>query len=289
MRTFFIILALITTAVLWLATFLSVHVWIFELIADGALYLIALLVVFIFILAVYCAWRVVIAFGGVLLLYVFFFIFPITLSSTEVKNIPPNPDLFFMNTLFWNDDMQPMSDAIVALQPKAVGLVEVNANLLNKVKKEYGEPLVYHDDEGLSCAIFSKQKVAKSFIVHKEYPICIAEFADYALIVVHPAPPYTKQLWKVQQAYFANVQSLAADYQAKNMPVIIAGDMNSTWFSKTLRNPLGKFKVRSFLSWWANSSVALPIDHIVPVGKKIQKTYMLPHMSSDHRGLVAFF
>lgn len=289
MRIFFIIITAITTALLWAATFLGGYVWIFDLIADGALYLVGILVVLIVIIAVYKAWKWAIVFLALLILYVILFVVPITLVGTDVKHIPKNPDLFFMNTLYFNGHEKDIIEAAKTIDPKTIALVEANAAIIAGLQKTYGSPLIHHNAEGLSCAIFSKNSATKSFIELDVYPICIAEFSDYTLIVVHPVPPYTKQLWKDQQQYFASILNIANGYQAKNIPVVIAGDMNSTWFSPTLREHFGQYKVRSFLSWWAGTSIALSLDHIIPMGKKIQKTYMLPQMTSDHRGLVAFF
>ncbi len=289
MRVFFIIIAISLELVLWVATLLGAHIWIFDLVSQGALYILILLLIHIVILCAYRSWQWAAVLFVAAAAYAWLFIFPIALVSNHLNTIPANPDIFFMNTLYFNDQTKPIIGAVKKLDPKTVAVVEPNPKIIEQLTSKYGQALAYHDDGGLSCAIFSHAVPKVSFVAMAGYPVCVAEFSDYALVVAHPAPPYTPALWREQQRYFDLLVRRIDLYQEEDIPVVLVGDFNSSWFSATLRNSFGAYKVRSFLSWHGGSSLALAIDHMMGIGTVPLKTFMLPQMTSDHRAIVGFF
>ena len=289
MRTFFIIIASLLTVLLWAATLFGSHVWILDLIAEGALYVGIMIIIHGMILCAYRSWGWVTILGAGIGAYIVIFVIPVTIFSTPLKKIPAHPDIFFMNTLFFNERTKVISDVIAHLDPVAVALVEPNPQIISTVAKQYGKPLAYHNNEGLSCAIFSHQKPVDAFVADALYPICITEFDSYVLIVAHPIPPYTPRYWHDQQLYFAHLADRISAYRNNHMPVLLVGDFNSSWFSATLRKDFSAYRSRSFLSWHGLQNIALAIDHLMGIETPPITTYMLPQMTSDHRAIVGFF
>ena len=118
-----------------------------------------------------------------------------------------------------------------------------------------------------------------------QMPLGRLEFDDLVVLVAHPQPPARAGLTAENQAY---IETLARLAQASTKPVIIAGDLNATLWSHSLR-PL----IQAGLQWPANSGfgyswpvdkphMAIQIDQILTRGAVAGRYRVLPAVGSDH-------
>lgn len=198
----------------------------------------------------------------------------------------PEPDLFFMNTYYYNEDHGPILETITRTQPETVALVEVHASFAEQVDDLYGEPLAYHDDRGLSMGVWTRRDdIVGSSIVLEPYTRIDVQFQEYDLMVLHPAPPTRQPKLIEQHEYFqlAHMQMNEFLDRESDKRLIVAGDFNSTPFSRTFRKYFSGLETTTYFTRLVGRPYVLAIDHVLsnyPLA--ITKT---PELTSDHVGL----
>ena len=116
-------------------------------------------------------------------------------------------------------------------------------------------------------------------------PLGRLEFRDMVVFVVHPQPPAREGLAAENRVYLATLARLV---QASTKPVIIAGDLNATLWSHSLK-PLIQIGVQ----WPAGSGLTyswpvgrpymmIQIDQILTRGAVAGTWHILPAIGSDH-------
>lgn len=208
-------------------------------------------------------------------------LFPLKVGSSMHED----PDIFFMNTLFSNTSTESIYDYIQRIDASTVAFVEINKELQRSLESLYGEAIVYHDEEALSCAIFSKEKALKGFIDSKGgYPVCIAEFETYTLFVAHPYPPFSPSLYEKQKKYFEYIHTLLLKSVQEGKDFVLVGDLNSTPFSALFRKFFSEYSTHKLYSWNNPHILMIPIDHAF--SNRFIRVSLSPRLSSDHRGLM---
>jgi endonuclease/exonuclease/phosphatase (EEP) superfamily protein YafD len=197
-------------------------------------------------------------------------------------------EIYYINMNYFNEDTAPIINQIEDIKPKTVAVVEVNSRLVEKLSINFPNRII-HTQDAASCAIYSKEPFIGEVITDTIYPICIAEFESYTLIVVHPFPPMSDNLWEKQVEHFAEIRKLidnSSPYliNRTGRSNIVIGDFNSTIFSPTYRYQFGKFHKISHYTWNTGSPLSIPIDHAISNSLEL-KIKMLQKVSSDHNGL----
>lgn len=116
-------------------------------------------------------------------------------------------------------------------------------------------------------------------------PLGRLEFDDMVVLVAHPQPPARQGLTAENQAYIDLLARLA---RASKKPVVLAGDLNATLWSHSLR-PL----MQAGMQWPAGSGMAyswpvgkpqmmIQIDQILTLGAAAGTWRVLPADGSDH-------
>ncbi len=226
-----------------------------------------------------------------LFLYAAFVMVTAILPIANLKNIPMNADIYFANTFFIVEDPSSFITVVEKYTPRIVALVESNDMHVDALAEIYGDPHVRHDQDGFSCAIFSKEKpVSAELILSSQFPICIAEYDDFVLLVVHPVAPLNQRNYMRQRVYFKEVRMLYEAYYSpegdkmeNTLPVVIVGDFNSTKFSPTFRKNFRDLTHAHAPTWSVKNPWFLPIDHALSHFElDISRA---PETDSDHRGL----
>lgn len=112
-----------------------------------------------------------------------------------------------------------------------------------------------------------------------------ADFGDFILYVAHPMPPATRNLSLDNRIY---LDALAERIAAENKPVVLAGDLNATLWSGSLRSLLA-----TEMQWPSGSGIthtwpegrpwmAIQIDHVLTKGAKAGTFKVLTPVGSDH-------
>ena len=118
-----------------------------------------------------------------------------------------------------------------------------------------------------------------------QMPLGRLEFDDMVVLVAHPQPPARAGLTAENQAYLDRLAQLANE---SKKPVILAGDLNATLWSHSLR-PL----MQAGMQWPAGSGLTyswpvgepqmmIQIDQILTRGAIAGRWHVLPADGSDH-------
>lgn len=170
------------------------------------------------------------------------------------------------------------------------------AKALEGMAKEYP----YSIEEKTGFAFYSKRPIARHRIVRCSdfhFPLLIAYLdtpqGEVAFFGIHPLPP-VNQRWA--QALTETMDVLANEAERETGRVIVAGDFNTTRWSKNTK-PLERARLldasrgKSPEPTWMRSNplVTIPIDRILYRGQGMscQSFHIGPDLGSDHRPVVA--
>ncbi len=157
---------------------------------------------------------------------------------------------------------------------------------LDGLKDRY--PYRFHAGPGIfGIAAYARRPfTAQVFRIGRhQMPLGRLEFNDMVVLVAHPQPPARQGLTAENQAYLERLAKLASE---SRKPVIIAGDLNATLWSHSLR-PL----IQAGVQWPSGSGMAytwpvgrpqmrIQIDHILTRGAVAGTWRALPQVGSDH-------
>lgn len=216
------------------------------------------------------------------LLFVFFsFIYPLELFPHDLEEV----DLFYMNAQYDNDEVDTIVDAIVENDPEYVAIVESNPKIVSRLTEFFGEPRLDHEARFNSCAIFSKEEpISLEVIEQFTMPICIAEFEDFNLILVHTKIPFTPFYKAGNEDYFEYLKVQMDAYQESGQKFLVVGDFNATYYWGTFRESFKDYFNKNIYSWSLWKPWMLPIDHAfsnMKIDVSRSKT-----LTSDHNGLL---
>ncbi len=218
-----------------------------------------------------------------------------TLSTSTFVDTPQDTlDMYFHNTLYYQnkEDYIVQAQNIADAHADVYALVEPHQELITQLTLALGqEPVVYHDEAGLSCAVFTHyphRVVEHKVLLSSEHdPLCILRFEDYDLIVVHPSPPTQEATFNRQHTYFEQVSALITHAQAQERNWYVVGDFNSTHYSSTFRKYFGEFVSEKIYSWSWPSLITIPIDYAF--GSMESTVHRYPRNYSDHHALGVVF
>ncbi|ESQ77957.1 endonuclease/exonuclease/phosphatase family protein [Asticcacaulis sp. YBE204] len=220
-------------------------------------------------------------------------------------------DLLSANVLTSNRNFQTLRRVITSSPPDVLVLTEVDQGWLdglsldtlkhvdtNLSEQERGdadpEALQYpyrheaprRDNFGMAIyatAPFTAQTV---LVGDLQLPLMRVEFDDYVLLAAHPIPPISGRYNLENRLYLQTLADLA---QNSPKPIIIAGDLNATLWSASLKPLTGKGlnRVSTPLGWAYSWPVHMPplaiqIDHIFAKDIVYGELEVLKDIGSDH-------
>lgn len=199
------------------------------------------------------------------------------------------------NVLTSNRNYAALLGTIMARQPDIVVLTEVDAawcEAMEELKSEYPHAIALPRADNFGMAIYAKQ----TFVGHglsagrHALPLLAAEFEGFMLLAAHPLPPMSADNARDLRDYLTEV---GRHIRASIKPVVLAGDLNATLWSETLRplQGLGLERTNAMALAWTWPSIAPPlaiqIDHIFVRGVGVNAFSVLPGIGSDHFPIMA--
>ncbi len=189
--------------------------------------------------------------------------------------------------------------------PDVVGLVEVNARWLRKLKRlRASYPYHYEvpDEHYVGLALYSRLPIedARELELPGEpsTPAIAATLkmpgGDVELVLVHPVSPVGAAFIRQRNAQIA---ALARHAGAARAPLVLAGDLNLTMWNdayRPLEEAAGLHNARRGhgigATWPAIGPLGVPIDHILASpGVRLRNFRVLPGIGSDHLPVTAEF
>lgn len=168
-------------------------------------------------------------------------------------------DLLYMNSEYMNSDVGPILDYVRATDPETVAMVELNEELAEKLRKDFGfEYAFYYPKRVLSFGFFTHEKVLEQELFFiGQYPVGRFRTENRDYYIVHPLPPMSPELYSAQKEFFERI----AERVSGKTDFVIVGDFNSTPFSRVFQSSFGRFSDVTAYSWGTRSIFAIPIDH----------------------------
>lgn len=271
--------------------FLSPLYWAFDLFNHFRVHAV-LASVFLLILSLfYC--RKMIAFITAML------VFNVHLVSYGIYQSDPVPPLeqsktvrvVSANVLTNNKNYQAFISLIDQEDPDIVVVTEINDSwveglspLITKYKFRYLHP----QSDNFGLGIYSKSsfdaRIVETGDVY-DADMLVADFGEFDVIVAHPLPPISASYARDNRIY---LEKLAEMVRVGDKPVIVAGDLNSTLWSQTMK-PLFDAGLKSTnraglaYTWPAGAfPLALQIDHILTKNIPSGDFKVLTDIGSDH-------
>jgi len=216
------------------------------------------ILVFIFTTGLILMRKWYISIAGVIFMILLYILFlhPIQFFSGSVEKV----DIFFINSHYSNDNVQPIIDAIEEYTPETIAIVESNPLIIQELK---GEPILNHRAYASSCTIYTNNHISAEIEGRTHLPLCIIHYQDYDLITVHAHRPLAKANIEENTEFFDQLKELIESYEKTNMKFIIVGDFNSTLYSSYFRDRFGNYISKNLYTWMVNTPFALPIDHVI--------------------------
>jgi endonuclease/exonuclease/phosphatase (EEP) superfamily protein YafD len=184
-------------------------------------------------------------------------------------------------------------------RPDIFVAIEVNATWVKKledVEGEYPYTFKYPQEDNFGMAVYSKMPFKGELVKAGlwEIPLLSMQFKSFVLMAMHPLPPMDRDNVAEMSQYFSEFTKRAS--QTK-LPLIVAGDLNTTFWSDNIRpfifsgltpaNPSG-------IAWtWPSDNLpfAIQIDHIFVRDATVRSFEVLDDIGSDHypiKALISF-
>jgi endonuclease/exonuclease/phosphatase (EEP) superfamily protein YafD len=187
--------------------------------------------------------------------------------------------------------------------PDVIFLPEVDpvwANALRPLLDSHPHAIDHPVEGNFGFAFYSKLPILSREIIpcgRLEIPLLKARLrgpaGEFVFFGAHPVPP-TTEFWSSERDEF--LQVMAAEVSKEPLPVIVAGDLNATRWSRGMKPLWEAGLIDSSLghgvgSTWMRGSLlfAVPIDHVLfrAPGAICPKRWIGPELGSDHRPVVA--
>lgn len=141
-------------------------------------------------------------------------------------------------------------------------------------------------DDNFGLAIWSKRPFATQTLSgdSRDLPLVVMKMEGLHIIAAHPFPPIGERSTLDNHAYLRRIGDILTTTKG---PVVIAGDLNASLWSASLRNltGLGLRRTAAFAYTWPTSfpALAIQIDHIFVRDAGATHFRVLGDTGSDHR------
>lgn len=240
-----------------------------------------LVIVFLsFILLVFKKFRIALpalVYAGVLY---FVLLHPVNFFAGELESV----DIFYMNTHYSNQNVQPIVDEISNLSPEVTALVESNPEIVKQLNLSGRGPIINHRAHASSCTVYAEKFISARVEGQTHLPLCIVQFAGFDLITVHAHRPLGKANIKENVEFFDQILEVLEGYERQNKKFVLVGDFNASRYSVYFRSRFGKYVQSNTYTWMTNTPFALPIDHVM---SNMELDFVRSrNLGSDHRALL---
>lgn len=226
-------------------------------------------------------------------------IFPLYLAPTALKTPTENKQfsLLLSNVLTSNPSKQKLVKLIQQQQPTFVIALEIDtlwANVLKEIKTDYPYQRVIPRSDNFGIALYSKHPFDHIDIVdfaNNDIPSISAtvkiDGKEIRIIATHPLPPFNEMFTLEQKDHF---QALAQYINRNKTPIIVAGDLNTTFWSSAYKQLMTSSALKNtrqghgiIPSWSVNSILQLPLDHVL-ISQQVQTINIqtMESIDSDH-------
>jgi len=213
--------------------------------------------------------------------------------------------LLVSNVYYANRDHERLLGLVAREDPDVVGLVEVSARWLRKLKPlraRYPYHYEVPDEHYVGLALYSRLPLENARVLplpgENSSPVLVATLkapgGDVELVLAHPMSPVGAEYIQRRNA---QVAAIARHASAAQRPLVLAGDLNLTMWNDAYR-PLaemaGLHNARAGhgigATWPAIGPLGVPIDHILASpGVRLRNFRVLPGIGSDHLPVSAEF
>lgn len=191
----------------------------------------------------------------------------------------------------------PLANWLAQEKPDFVVLLEVSPELAMNLPtlKDYPYQILHPDSTPFGIAMLSRLPIKDSHIIDDQNGIAHIE-ADVlfgqqliAVTAFHPMPPLSPYF---QQVRNQQLSALAQKNQARNIPTVLAGDLNATPWSQAFAglDDLGWKRatgIRPTWPAWGQGVMGIPIDNVLASRHWRLKTHAVgPNLGSDHLPVV---
>jgi len=209
------------------------------------------------------------------------------------------------NVFAINKRYKPLREHIRRYQPDIIGLVEVTSRWLKKLgpaTRSYPHRYTLPRKDGFGLALYSKYPLGgfqKLNVGGVSVPTLVAKVAlptgVFTFVLVHLHPPKSEQFFKWRNTQLSHLAALTA---SSSIPVVLAGDLNTSMWSPYYRDFVSKGKLNnarkgfglyptwpmnSLWSWPRNPLLCVPIDHVLYTGEIHTRSFRsLGYIGSDH-------
>lgn len=217
----------------------------------------------------------------------------------------PYVRLLVANVYHANRDHERLVGLVDRENPDVVGLVEVSARWLRKLKR-LRERYPYHyevpDEHYVGLALYSRLPLDAARVLalpgDTSSPAIAATLktpgGDVELVLAHPMSPVGAEYIERRND---QVAAIARHAGAAQLPFVLAGDLNLTVWNDAyrpledvagLRNARAGYGIGA--TWPAIGPFGVPIDHILASpGVRLRNFRVLPGIGSDHFPVAAEF
>lgn len=210
--------------------------------------------------------------------------------SDNIQNAAANVKIISSNVLSSNTNYQAILQLAHDENPDILVLTEPSFEwdkALEPLEKNYPYSIRRPNSDNFGVSIYAKRpfKADTIYTGALELPILIADFDNFRLIAAHPIPPLSPDRALDNHIYIEKIAELV---RQSTLPVIVAGDLNSTLWSSSIKplitvgmkriNPAG-----IAYTWPTNFfPFAIQIDHFFAKGIDRAKFSVLSNIGSDH-------
>lgn len=205
--------------------------------------------------------------------------------------------VLFANVLASNTEYERVRALIAETKPDVVALVETKHPWFAEVAPALaGYSRIEHErDDNFGLGLYARGEVTGHVeALGGELPTIVATVAlpsvTFTMVVTHPWPPMSSEAVDLQTAHLAAVAHRIAGMTG---PVVLAGDLNATPWSRVFRKLVGTTGLCDTRSSYDGSYpastwlVRIPIDHVlVSCSIGVRDRWIGPDIGSDHLPVV---
>ncbi len=205
---------------------------------------------------------------------------PIQYFSGEITDV----DIFYINSHYSNDDIQPIVKAIQKYTPITIAIVESNPLTVKSLENIDITPVINHRAYASSCTVYTDTYISAEVEGQTHLPLCIIHYQDYDLITVHAHRPVGRENIQENIEFFDQLVEIIESYEQKKSKFIIVGDFNSSLYSSYFRSRFGNYVNKNLYTWMVNTPFTLPLDHVIT---NMDVDYVrTKDLGSDHSALL---
>lgn len=213
------------------------------------------------------------------------------ISTLVAAGESAKPFSILSSNVFTPNRQYPLVLAMMAREkPDIAVFVETNErwiNAMENLERDYPHTFKHSREDNFGIVIYSKRPFTSRVesVGNLGLPASLLDFGDFLLIAIHTIPPISENSMNDNRIYLKAIADIASN---SKVPVIIAGDFNSTLWSDAIEPiitaNLKRINPTGLAYTWPTHfpPFALQIDHFFAKGIKAADFKVLEYVGSDH-------